>query len=73
LIGVFNYDVGLMPYRRPINIVVGRAIPIKQAANPDPKYVDEMHARYVEELERIWEDWKDTFARGRRSELELVE
>lgn len=71
--GVFNYDVGLMPYRRPINIVVGRPIPIRQASNPDPAYVDEMHAKYVEELLRIWDDWKDTFARQRKGELELIE
>ncbi|TKA71135.1 hypothetical protein B0A55_08217 [Friedmanniomyces simplex] len=71
--GVFNYDVGLMPYRRPMNIVVGRPIRIQQARNPDPKYVDEMHEAYVKELERIWDEWKGTFARGREGELEIVE
>ncbi len=73
VLGVFNYDVGLMPYRRPINIVVGRAIPIQQQKNPDPQYVDEIHEAYLKELMRIWEDWKDVFARGRRGELEVVE
>jgi 2-acylglycerol O-acyltransferase 2 len=62
-----------MPYRRPINIVVGRAIPILQSSNPDPQYVDQMHERYVQELLRIWEEWKDTFARQRRGELEIIE
>jgi len=71
--GVFNYDVGLMPYRRPINIVVGKPIPIIQNKTPDPAYVDHIHARYVEELVRIWDDWKDTFARHRGGELEIVE
>ena len=63
----------MMPYRRPINIVVGRPIPIAQSKFPDPKYVDEMHEKYVAELMRIWDDWKDTFARGRKGELESVE
>jgi 2-acylglycerol O-acyltransferase 2 len=71
--GVFNYDVGLMPYRRPINIVVGKPILIKQHKNPDAAYVDRIHAEYTEELLRIWEEWKDTFARTRVSELEIVE
>lgn len=71
--GVFNYDVGMMPYRRPINIVVGKPIRIMQSKNPDPAYVDEIHSKYVEELLRIWEDWKDTFARQREGELEIVE
>jgi 2-acylglycerol O-acyltransferase 2 len=71
--GVFNYDVGLMPYRRPINVVVGRPIPILQNKNPDAAYVDRIHALYTEELLRIWDEWKDTFARTRLGELEIVE
>ena len=71
--GVFNYDIGMMPYRRPLNVVVGRPIKVEQQQEPDSGYVDEMHARYVGELQRIWEEWKDQFARGRRGELEIVE
>jgi len=71
--GVFNYDVGIMPYRRPVNIVVGKPIAVRQAAQPDPAYVDELHAKYVEELVGIWEAWKDDFAPNRESELELAE
>lgn len=62
-----------MPYRRPINIVVGRPIHIVQHQNPDAKYVDEIHQQYVDELTRMWENWKDTFARGRKGELEIIE
>jgi 2-acylglycerol O-acyltransferase 2 len=62
-----------MPYRRPINIVTGKPIQILQAKNPDPKYVDRIHEEYVTELERIWDDWKDTFARHRKGELEVLE
>jgi len=62
-----------MPYRRPINIVVGKPIPIVQSRSPDPAYVDQIHDRYVAELVRIWDDWKETFARHRSSELEIVE
>jgi 2-acylglycerol O-acyltransferase 2 len=63
----------MMPYRRPINVVVGRPVPIIQAKNPDPAYVDEIHAKYVDELLRIWDEWKDTFAQKRKGELEMVE
>ncbi|KAF2765170.1 diacylglycerol acyltransferase [Teratosphaeria nubilosa] len=71
--GVFNYDVGMMPYRRPINIVVGKPIAIQQSATPDPAYVEQIHREYVAELMKIWEDWKETFARHRSGELEIVE
>lgn len=71
--GVFNYDVGVMPYRRPVNIVVGKPIPVQRQEKPDPKEVDRLHAVYVRELERIWDDWKDVFAPDRVGELELPE
>ncbi|ODM17132.1 hypothetical protein SI65_07531 [Aspergillus cristatus] len=73
--GVFNYDVGLMPYRRPLNIVVGRPIQVIQQHERDEiedNYVNELHARYVSELHRLWDQWKDTFAKDRVSELEII-
>ena len=71
--GVFNYDIGMMPYRRPLNIVVGRPIKVDQAYVPSESYVDDLHDSYVKELERIWEEWKDEFARERTAELQIVE
>ena len=71
--GVFNYDVGMMPYRRPLNVVVGKPIKVEQASKPADDYVDELHGMYVKELERIWEEWKDEFAMERTEELAIVE
>lgn len=75
--GVFNYDVGLMPYRRAVNIVVGRPIEVVQQGEKDgrvdEKYLDEVHGRYVQELKRIWDSHKDTFAKDREGELQIVE
>ncbi|KAF2793859.1 DAGAT-domain-containing protein [Melanomma pulvis-pyrius CBS 109.77] len=71
--GIFNYDVGMMPYRRPLNIVVGRPIQILQNQDPSKDYVDEVHDQYVTELVRLWDDHKDTFAPERTGELEIVE
>ena len=71
--GVFNYDVGLLPYRRPLNIVVGRPIKVIRQLRPEESYVDDIHTAYVAELERIWEEWKDDFARDREEELQIVE
>ena len=49
--GIFNYDVGLMPYRRPMDIVVGAPIKVEQSMATDQEYVDQLHDLYVEELE----------------------
>ncbi|OJJ43011.1 hypothetical protein ASPZODRAFT_1255643 [Penicilliopsis zonata CBS 506.65] len=73
--GVFNYDVGLMPYRRPLNIVVGRPIHVRQQRNRsdiDDNYIDELHSKYMQELERLWEQWKDVYAKDRTHELEII-
>lgn len=71
--GIFNYDVGMMPYRRPMNIVVGRPIRVVQSKHPDREYVDRVHGEYIEELMRIWNEHKDTFAKRRLEELEIIE
>jgi 2-acylglycerol O-acyltransferase 2 len=71
--GVFNYDVGMMPYRRPLNVVVGRPIKVVQSRQPEEAYVDEIHAKYVMELMRMWDEWKGEFAPDMDGALEIVE
>ena len=71
--GVFNYDVGLMPYRRPINIVVGRPVRVAQNSRPGQEEIDRIHEEYIRELENIWDTWKDTFAPHRKEELQVLE
>ncbi|KAK3362962.1 diacylglycerol acyltransferase-domain-containing protein [Lasiosphaeria hispida] len=73
--GIFNYDVGLMPYRRPLNIVVGK--PIKVVAPPEGQPVDvaeveRLHRVYVEELRKMWERYKDVFAGERDEEMMIL-
>ena len=74
--GVFNYDVGLMPYRRAVNIVIGKPVKTIPQGGPggqvDSTYLDEIHKQYVEELQSIWDTHKDTFARDREAELEIA-
>ncbi|KAL2427339.1 Diacylglycerol O-acyltransferase 2A [Exophiala dermatitidis] len=75
--GIFNYDVGLLPYRHAINIVVGRPIKVVQQGAKDNKvdeaYLDQVHAEYVDELVRLWDSYKDTFAKDRRGEIEIID
>ncbi|GAM84689.1 hypothetical protein ANO11243_026880 [Dothideomycetidae sp. 11243] len=70
--GIFNYDVGLLPYRRPVNIVVGQPIHVEQQKNPDPAYLEQIHQRYMDELVGIFDEWKDKFATGTKA-LEIDE
>lgn len=59
--GVFNYDVGLVPYRRPVNIVVGAPIDLPHLQHPTDEEVSEYHDKYIAELERIYNEHKDQY------------
>ncbi|EJS41575.1 dga1p [Saccharomyces arboricola H-6] len=60
--GVFNYDFGLLPFRTPINVVVGRPIYVeKQIANPPDDVVNHFHDLYIEELERLYYENREKY------------
>ncbi|KAG8975066.1 diacylglycerol O-acyltransferase 1 [Tulasnella sp. 425] len=71
--GLLTYNVGLLPFRHPIVSVVGRPIAVNQTDKPTKEYVEQVQAQYIEELVRIWDTYKDTYARERTSELKLVD
>ncbi|WRT69199.1 uncharacterized protein IL334_006183 [Kwoniella shivajii] len=71
--GVFNYNYGLMPFRHPIVSVVGKPIHVKRDPHPSNEAIQETQQLYIEELMRIWDKYKDLYARGRTKELTLVE
>ena len=70
--GVLNYDIGLMPYRRPLNVVVGKPVPVSRSANPGQAEIDHLHAMYVAEVRKLWDAYKDEFAADRKAELEII-
>ena len=52
---------------------MGRPIEVKKMAKATEEEVLRVQALYIEELQRIWEDWKDVYATDRVSEFEIVE
>ncbi|GAA95254.1 uncharacterized protein L969DRAFT_101477 [Mixia osmundae IAM 14324] len=70
--GVFNYNLGLLPFRHPITSVVGRPVKVTQNAKPSIEELYEVQGRYIEELTRIWDDYKDIYAPHRKRELSIV-
>lgn len=49
--GVFTYNYGLMPHRRPVTVVVGRPIRVTQNDKPTDEEVQELHRQYIEALQ----------------------
>lgn len=71
--GIFNYNYGLMPFRHPIVSVIGRPIKIEQCTNPTTEQLHDVQKQYIDELVRIWDKYKDLYAKNRTKELTLVE
>ncbi|WVO15538.1 hypothetical protein L204_103197 [Cryptococcus depauperatus] len=71
--GLFNYNYGLMPFRHPIVSVVGKPIHVERDPQPSNEKVQELQLKYIAELTRIWDKYKDLYARGRTKELTFVE
>ncbi|XP_040828804.1 2-acylglycerol O-acyltransferase 3-like [Ochotona curzoniae] len=51
---------GLLPLARPITTVVGTPIPVPQLSTPTEKQVDHYHRLYMEALERLFEEHKES-------------
>lgn len=71
--GVLNYDFGLVPFRAPINTVVGRPVHVMKNENPTIDELKELQAEYIKALMEIWDRYKDDFAPDRTSDLHFVE
>ncbi|KAG7094327.1 hypothetical protein E1B28_007926 [Marasmius oreades] len=71
--GLLNYNLGLLPYRRQIVVVVGKPIHVKQSDKPQIEDVMEVQKLYIDELTRIWNSYKDQFAKARTRELSIIE
>lgn len=70
-LGRFNL---FCPFRRPLNVVVGRPIEVKQQRfDIQDEYVEELQERYVDELKAIWANWRDTFEADASVKFEIVE
>lgn len=72
--GVFNYDFGLLPFRKEVTLVTGKPIPVPFLPSPKKTEVDYYHELYVNELQRIFDEYKTKFQEdGQNSTLKIVE
>jgi len=71
--GLLNYNFGLMPYRRKIVSVIGRPIHVVKNDKPTKEELEAVQSLYIDELFRIWEEYKDTFAKERTQELSIID
>lgn len=71
--GIFNYDYGILPFRTPVNVVVGKPIPLNQNDNPTADDLLNVQEIYIQELRRIWNEHAAVFQPNRIQELRIVQ
>eukprot|EP00878_Enallax_costatus_P007164 GHUV01007508.1.p2 GENE.GHUV01007508.1~~GHUV01007508.1.p2 ORF type:complete len:231 (+),score=53.48 GHUV01007508.1:473-1165(+) len=74
---------GLMPYPKPLNVVVGAPVDfdpssvLQREQNNEQvgldQFVDAYHEQYIKAFKQLWDDHKDKFDSGRRKSLDIVE
>ncbi|CCK71313.1 diacylglycerol O-acyltransferase KNAG_0G02570 [Huiozyma naganishii CBS 8797] len=70
--GLFNYDFGLVPFRTPLDIVIGKPIHIRERyVQPNPELIDHYHALYVESLKKMYYEHRAKFG-CENTELHIV-
>ncbi len=59
--GYFQYDYGIIPQRKPLNVIIGEPIPVTKIENPTRQEVEELHARYVEAVLDLYDKYNPVF------------
>ncbi|XP_065644154.1 2-acylglycerol O-acyltransferase 2-A [Hydra vulgaris] len=70
--GIFQYNFGILPFRRKITTVVGAPIRVFKNVNPQQADVDALHALYVERLKELFERYKKMYSDYPDATLEIV-
>ncbi|XP_071798920.1 2-acylglycerol O-acyltransferase 2-A-like [Asterias amurensis] len=70
--GIFNYSVGLLPYRKPIYTVVGKPIPLDKTTNPTQEEIDEAHKTYIASLVALFDEHKAKYGIEDNETLKVI-
>jgi len=67
--GIFNYDWGLLPHRRPITTIVGAPIKLPHIPQPNDEEISKYHDLYVQKLKDLFNEHKETYSPGATIEI----
>ena len=59
--GIFQYNFGIVPRRKPLTVVVGAPIKVDKVANPTVEEISNLHAKYVKELCALYEKYNPVY------------
>ncbi|ELT95074.1 hypothetical protein CAPTEDRAFT_226963 [Capitella teleta] len=70
--GVFNYSFGILPFRKPINTIVGGPIHVEKNSSPSQEEIDLLHSRYISSLKDLFERHKAEYGVAEKQHLRII-
>ena len=70
--GIFQYTFGILPHRRPLNIVVGAPIRVEKNENPTHDEIESLQTLYIDALRDLYENNKTKYEKDPTRKL-LIE
>ncbi|CAD6195029.1 unnamed protein product [Caenorhabditis auriculariae] len=68
--GFLQPFIGYLPLRKPVNVVVGAPIATEKLPTPTPEQIDELHQKYIEALNDLFEQHKAKY--GVAADVHLI-
>ena len=68
---LYVFRFGLLPYRKPIHVVIGGSIKVDTILSPTNEDIDSLHAKYVDELKKLYEKYNPVY--GNKSVKLVIE
>ena len=59
--GIFQYNFGFIPFRKPLNVVVGKPIPVERIEEPTSEDILGLHEKYVQALKDLYEEYNPKY------------
>lgn len=69
---VFTYNMGPLPYRRPLTVVVGEPIQVEKRESPTPEELEALRSKYIKALRKLYDEWQPRLEPGRETPLVIV-
>ena len=59
--GIFQYNYGIVPHRKPVTVVIGKPVPVPKIPNPTAEDILSMHKKYVEALQELYDTYNPIY------------
>ncbi|KAJ3302389.1 diacylglycerol O-acyltransferase 1 [Blyttiomyces sp. JEL0837] len=63
---------GIVPNRIPLVTVVGEPLHVEKVEHPTHEQIDALHAKYLDHLTKLYEEYKDDFFKDRKRDMRFV-